>query len=157
MKLPSTPTGRKRLLKLADLLEKDAKNKKGIKFDLSYWAKPAKNIGKNMSFSSTATIPMNCGTAACAVGLAVISGIFKRQGFSYTFERYLNYWSDPGNKIWEYDFVPKFRRYSEMEAACKFFSIDWDNGYWLFMEESYSGPTTDDRRSWRARRSQAHP
>jgi len=32
--LPSTARGRKRLLKVADLLDNDAKNKKSVRFDL---------------------------------------------------------------------------------------------------------------------------
>ena len=54
---------KKRLLKLADLLEADAKNKKGIKFD--YWA--TANLADPKE-------PISCGTSACAMGLAALSG-----------------------------------------------------------------------------------
>jgi hypothetical protein len=60
-----------RLLKLATLLEKDAKNKKGIKFDLGTWGEtddPGETLG------------VSCGTTACAMGLAALSGSFKRAG-----------------------------------------------------------------------------
>lgn len=60
-----------RLLKLADLLEADAKNKKGIKFDFLNWGLVA-DTDK----------PMSCGTRACAMGLAALSGAFKRQGLT---------------------------------------------------------------------------
>jgi hypothetical protein len=65
---------KRRLLKLADLLEANAKNKKGVKFDLETVAR-SRSLGK--------TMPLDCGTTACAMGLAAISGAFKRQGLSY--------------------------------------------------------------------------
>lgn len=65
---------KRRLLKLADLLEADAKNKKGIKFDLC-------------TFCTTKSpdYPVSCGTRACAIGLAALSGAFKRQGLEFEF------------------------------------------------------------------------
>lgn len=73
---------KKRLLKLADLLEADAKNKKGIKFDIytlgrasQYWD----DNGDRIEFDAA----IDCGTIACAMGLAAISGEFKRAGLSY--------------------------------------------------------------------------
>jgi hypothetical protein len=63
---------KRRLLKLADLLEKDAKNKKGIKFDMQVWG-VIDNPDK----------PMSCGTSACAMGLAALSGAFKSAGLGY--------------------------------------------------------------------------
>ncbi len=61
----------KRLLKLADLLEADATNKKGIKFDLGGWGSARKK---------KRTVDMSCGTTACAMGLAVLSGEFEKYG-----------------------------------------------------------------------------
>jgi hypothetical protein len=63
---------KKRLLKLADLLEKDASDKNGVKFDLGEWG--------SMKDSNA---PISCGTTACAMGLAALSGKFKKQGLSY--------------------------------------------------------------------------
>jgi hypothetical protein len=63
---------KRRLLKLAELLETDAKNKKGIKFDMSTWGE-VDNPDK----------PISCGTSACAMGLAAMSGAFKRAGLGY--------------------------------------------------------------------------
>jgi hypothetical protein len=60
---------KRRLLKLAALLEADAKNKNGIKFDMCDWG-TVKNPDATMS----------CGTSACAMGLAALSGVFKRAG-----------------------------------------------------------------------------
>lgn len=60
---------KRRLLKLADLLEADAKNKKGIRFNMGNWG-----------YVSDKTEPLSCGTSACAMGLAGLSGAFKRAG-----------------------------------------------------------------------------
>lgn len=69
MKLPSTAVGRKRLLKLADMLETDASNKSGIRFDFTNWG-----------YVGDAQNMVSCGTSACAMGLAAVSGAFRRQG-----------------------------------------------------------------------------
>jgi hypothetical protein len=63
---------KKRLLKLRDLLLKDARRKNGIKFDMFDWGT-----------SKTPEPKMDCGTQACALGLAAISGEFKRQGLDF--------------------------------------------------------------------------
>jgi hypothetical protein len=72
MKKVSRRTGNARLLKLAKLLEDDAKRKKGICFDLGTWGR-IKDTEK----------PLSCGTTACAMGLAALSGAFKRQGLKW--------------------------------------------------------------------------
>lgn len=77
-------TGKNRLLKLADLLEEDAKNKKGIKFDLDVIA--VNSQGHDFRFGEVPTV--SCGTTACAVGLACVSGAFKRSGLSYEIKDY---------------------------------------------------------------------
>lgn len=67
---------KRRLLKLADLLEDDAKNRRGVKFDFLDWGQVS-NPDK----------PVSCGTTACAMGLAAISGAFKRAGLTFDSER----------------------------------------------------------------------
>jgi len=69
--------GKRRLLKLADMLEADAKNKKGMKFDIG-------TVGYTCDETTKPTL--SCGTTACAMGLAAISGKFKRAGLSYSFQ-----------------------------------------------------------------------
>lgn len=64
---------KKRLLKLADLLEADAENKAGISFNMmTVIARDDVELGS--------AVPMDCGTQACAMGLAALSGAFKRDG-----------------------------------------------------------------------------
>lgn len=73
----SKRTGNRRLLKLADMLIGDARNKKGIMFDLGV-------VGRYSNFGSVSeVVQLDCGTTACAMGLAAISGKFKRAGLSY--------------------------------------------------------------------------
>lgn len=67
---------KRRLLKLADLLEADASNRGGIKFDLS-------TVGEATDWEPDYKPTLDCGTTACAMGLAAISGAFKRRGLSY--------------------------------------------------------------------------
>lgn len=62
---------KRRLLKLAELLEKDARNKKGIRFDMDRWG-----------YVDDTANPLSCGTSCCAMGLAALSGTFKRAGLT---------------------------------------------------------------------------
>lgn len=68
---------KRRLLKLAGLLERDAKRKTGIQFDLNTWG-DVSNPEK----------PVSCGTQACAMGLAALSGEFKRAGLKASVNGY---------------------------------------------------------------------
>lgn len=111
-KLPSTPVGRRRLLKLADLLEADAKNKKGIKFDLGMWG-----------LADDETKPVSCGTTACAIGLAVASGAFKSDGLSSRND---------------FDLTPRFAGKQSWDAVQALFSLGHREASFLFMDTFYS-------------------
>ncbi len=119
---------KRRLLKLADLLEADAKNKKGVKFDLGVWAAPADNYN-HLFDTPTPEVMVSCQTSACAFGLACISGTFKHSGLSYLIER-----SIIGGG---YQLVPTFNGKTELEAAQELFGIDTDASEFLFMPENY--------------------
>lgn len=69
---------KRRLLQLADLLEADANNPKGIQFDLDTWAE---RVGRERFPSRLKKL--DCGTKACAVGLACLSGVFADEGLSW--------------------------------------------------------------------------
>ena len=71
-----------RLLRLADLLEDDALKPDGVRFDLGTWVTPS---GSNHYLSKPASIPVDCNTSACAIGLACISGEFAKYGLTYFF------------------------------------------------------------------------
>ncbi len=79
------------LLRLADLLEADAANPNGVCFDLSDWSHPMSADLKASNDDETwardmDVIPVNCNTAACAVGLAAISGAFEAEGLRWKIE-----------------------------------------------------------------------
>lgn len=61
-----------RMLKLADLLETDANNPTGAKFNIAAWGS-----------STTETMELSCGTSACAMGIAALSGAFAADGLKY--------------------------------------------------------------------------
>lgn len=113
VKLPSTAVGRRRLLKLAGLLEADAKNKKGISFDLSLWG------------VADSENPKSCGTRACAMGLAVVSGAFKAAGLR-------NFEGSDSNHL-----TPAIGSVWGIEAAAILFSIHKDEAEFLFYDDNY--------------------
>jgi len=129
---------KRRLLKLADLLEADAKNKKGVKFDLSLWAKV-----DDLDYSTSPdVIEVGCQTTACAIGLACISGAFKLSGLAYDL---VAKESSGGNNI-----VPRYRNYRDFPAIQKFFGITEDQADHLFLDSSYADSRCRGARGERA-------
>lgn len=116
---------KKRLLKLAKLLEKDADNEKGIKFDLAQWAAPSEQdtFGKKKK-----VVPVSCETTACAVGLACISGAFKDEGLKHS---YVTGYSEG------WILVPKFGTERNFDAVISFFDITRHEADYLFSRDYY--------------------
>lgn len=110
----------KRLKKLARLLFADAAKPKGVKFDLTAWAKKG---GRIKAFKNEKRVPVSCGTNACAVGLACISGAFKKEGLSFEIR----------NKI----LIPTFAASNNWEAVEIFFEITRDEARFLFESTAY--------------------
>lgn len=79
------------MLRGAELLEADAINPEGVKFNLSVWAADARmdlstpfsRMEEHLRYKPDTVIPVNCGTQACAMGLFAISGAFAKEGLSY--------------------------------------------------------------------------
>lgn len=113
---------KRRLLKLADLLEADAKNRKGIKFDLCYVGAPSAG-----GTYAEKVAPLDCGTTACAMGLAAISGAFRRAGLSYRIK--------PGDA--EIRTTINGRSVGFIQAAKRTFGITEKAAWWLFMPGAY--------------------
>lgn len=112
---------KRRLLKLAGLLEADAKNKKGICFDISNVGRPVdmeKRFKRNQ-------VPIDCGTTACAMGLAAITGAFARAGLSFCTDGFWVHTKWNGRKT-DYDI-----------AATRLFNITNDQAHFLFTPHSY--------------------
>lgn len=116
---------RDRLNKLADLLDADAANKKGIRFNLGL-----------LAFVDKKDDPLSCGTQACAIGLAALSGKFNRAGMRVIMDSHsptnsitIGYTKTGGDKDirWEW------------EAAAKgVFGLTLGEVQWLFTEGAYA-------------------
>lgn len=102
---------KRRLLKLADLLEANAKNKKGPKFDMSLWG-----------LVEDTEAPMSCGTTVCAMGLAAVSGAFKRAGLGYDLD------------LRKGLIITMPSTWSAIGSAQELFEISPDEAEWLFMD-----------------------
>ena len=126
-----------RLKRLVALLERDASNPEGVQFDLGTWASPA---GGGMTWDTAEQPKVDCGTRACAMGLAAISGEFTAEGLSHQFEPYHG----------GFQLCPRIvdelgRVQTHMQAATALFGIDLDAAQWLFDPSYYSSdiPTNE--------------
>lgn len=116
---------KKRLLKLAALLERDAADPQGVRFDLNQWASPA---GVSFFERKSDEVPVSCGTSACAMGLAAISGEFKRAGLSYHFD---------GSRAVGYLLIPTLKHPGQrtkigFDAAAELFGVSPEVSEFLF-------------------------
>jgi len=79
------------MLRGAALLEADAANPNGVKFNLATWAADSRvdfeiiffDGEREYKFPENEPVAVNCGTQACAFGLFAISGAFKKEGLDY--------------------------------------------------------------------------
>lgn len=128
-----------RLLKLADVVEADANNPVGFKFDLATWAAPilvAENpndqqVRYDSGWESDARIPLDCHTAACAVGVGCLSGAFKDEGLGYEID----------NGV----LSPTFQGHTSFGAVREFFEIHQSDVEYLFVAEHYEAPLRKGR------------
>ena len=136
--LPSTARGRKRLLKVADLLDNDAKNKKSVRFDLDVIVAHSRlYLQDGTDKWLTIDKPeLNCGTTACAIGLVCISGLFK--DFSFIINHY--------NSI-----QPVYKEYQGFYNATQvFFDINENEVEYLFTPSTYNKSEKKGARGERA-------
>lgn len=106
-----------RLLKLVKLLRENAKNRKGAKFNLTSWGIRAENFVD----ARDKPVPVDCGTSACAFGLAAISGAFKRAGLSY--EPRVTH--GVAGFVEALQIIPTYKGFTEFSAARKFFDLPY--------------------------------
>ena len=116
---------KRRLMKLAAMLLADAKNANGIKFDIGTVGKPSDNT----LFQENAPIALDCGTTACAMGLAALSGEFKKVGLSYR--------SNPGDYPQQIECKWKGRITDYDKAAMRLFNITQNQANYLFSSWTY--------------------
>jgi hypothetical protein len=104
---------KRRLLKLAKLLRTDAKNKKGVQFDLTGWG-----------ILPPGAVKLDCNTTACAIGLAVLSGAFKKEGLFYDASAYIP--------------VPRYNAQRGFAAVEEFFDLTEREALHLFHKDFYA-------------------
>lgn len=95
-----------RLERLAKLLDDHVRDSSGRTFDLETWGE------------------VECGTTACAVGLACLSGQFAADGLSYII--------DDG------ELYPIYAGLNNWSAVCHFFGLTEKQAVRLFMQRSYA-------------------
>lgn len=139
---PST-LAKERLPRMSALLRRDAENPTGVKFDLGTWAEPADNsvcVVKAWSTEAGFKVPLDCGTKACAFGLAAISGEFAAEGLTYnigngstmptgTLTPFLDRTGDGDLQ----------RNPTHFRAAEELFGISHDDARYFFDPDCYSG------------------
>lgn len=115
-----------RLLKLASLLDANADNPTGVKFSLHTWGEI-----DQLDFEKTpeGNIPLDCGTTACAIGLACISGAFADDGLTF---RLTSKSHGMGN-----NFSPLYQEHREFAAVREFFGLKFEDAHYLFLDDSY--------------------
>ncbi len=116
--------GAARLLRLADMLTADAQNETGIKFDLGVWGEVAPGANGRVGDPE-----INCGTTACAVGLACLSKEFQAEGLNFDMHRSIA------------RMIPIFIdgdvEWRHWDAVTRFFGINEEQSYWMFSSQSY--------------------
>lgn len=133
------------LLKLADMLEADAAKADGIKFDMNYVVEfpdlenDEDEIAKLYPVGQP-PIAMSCGTSACAMGLAMLSGEFPE--LSYTVQHDYNLDGSLA-AVSVYPTIGGLRTNYDA-AAVDVFEIDQHQSHFLFSPAYYSDdqPTT---------------
>lgn len=134
-----------RLTRLENIVRADAAKPTGAQFDLTTWAAPAETDGgiHRPWDKQEDSIPVDCGTKACAFGLGVISGEFKAEGL---YAHYDEVWSGPraqGGEMVGYTMCPAIRdeegrTYDGFDAAQVLFGITPGDAAYLFDPGCYS-------------------
>lgn len=113
------------LLRLADYLEKDANNEKGVKFSLIGW-------GSIIERPADGQDHLSCGTVACAMGIARAADLFVNEGMrpfdqTETWAPFSPSLIDPSTG----------RRYEMWQAIKVLFGIEDKESEWLFSADCY--------------------
>lgn len=138
VKVEVSDLARERLPRMAKLLRDDAANPTGVKFDLGVWAIPADtDPDAPARWPTDVKVPLDCGTKACAFGLAAISGAFAAEGLTYMI--------GDGVHVVQGSLVPVLERYDAANppvhfyAAAALFDINVSDARYFFDPECYDG------------------
>lgn len=131
------PLHPERLETLAVMLIADANNAKGVKFDLTQWVAPSKRSPFAQNGYGYVTEPklpaIDCGTSACAMGLAVLSGKFEPFGLKV-------HWFERGGIVGVPTYYvphPECNGRQGFGAAAELFGISAEDARYLFDPDSY--------------------
>lgn len=123
-----------RLMRLVKLLRKDASNKKGVKFDLETWGWCSDRQQPLWDSTTANLLPVSCGTTACAMGLAALSGEFEKEGL---FATYIEEWNGVSLVPELVSKDPGLDNSQGFSAAARLFGIRYDVADWLFSPSYY--------------------
>lgn len=131
-----------RLRKLEQLLRDDAKNEKGVKFNLAVWASPSQTTPGLGGYAREKWVDkvepsVSCGTTACALGLAAISGVFKDEGLDYRVYEAGSEVDENGVKRQLFILEPDHGGHSGFEAGQSFFDLTYSQSHFLFDPAAY--------------------
>lgn len=118
-----------RLSRLATLLEESAAAKLNLEFNLRDWSNTEtreETVRTGFLGLFKETREVRCNTAACAVGLACLSGEFKNDGLDFT--QYSN------------NISPIYLNKTNWGAVEKFFGLSRSQATKLFDSRAYDGP-----------------
>lgn len=138
-----------RLERMAALLDANAANPKGVQFNVRQWAAPAGSSEGDAHFPTNHKVKVDCGTMACGMGLAALSGEFVKDGLSYNLI---------GSEAGGYMLLPTFRddnhHYAQegFDAAEALFAIDMNDAEYLFDGGCYP---TDQQKGAKGERAMA--
>jgi len=107
------------------LLREDASNKTGARFDLRKWIAPYSEQGEGDTKREKWKPALDCGTAACAIGLAMMHPWFNERGFHFNLHNIPAYTNE--NNL----------TYVQWNAICEFFDIYLHEAEYLFSANNY--------------------
>jgi len=110
-----------RLNKLADFLDDLPPDLSNIEFDMDQWIVREFNIDAVKKTLYGGDVPCR----ACAIGMALLAGIFESEGLKKELDRR--------------GFYPQYRLSSGIHAVLDFFEIDLETFYELFSATGYWG------------------
>jgi hypothetical protein len=111
-----------RLSRLATLLENGTAESMGLKFNLYNWSETGEKRGGFLWLKKT-----RCHTAACAIGMACLSGEFDADNLEF--------------ELWGDTFIPLYAGNRGWSAVMEFFGLTDKQSFHLFSQKRYDGPT----------------
>ncbi len=107
-----------RISRFIELLKADKDDPQGVKFNMAIWSEKEGQGKYCYDEDEVGKVQVNCGTHACALGLAAISKTFEAEGLTYTINNGM--------------LCPVFGELQEYDAAAAFFDLSRNDAVRLF-------------------------